>query len=105
MSVKEDNYEVYEVTYKGRVVYIGSGLGGLKARHLHVMSGHSHNPKLNELFFKDPDNIKVTVLREGLSQDEALESEKDFIMASEPEFNIIHNQKNHKVKKFRKFTV
>lgn len=102
MSVKEDNYEVYEVTYKGKCVYLGSGL---KGRSSHVKSGHSHNPKLNELFFKDPDNIKVTVLREGLSQEEALETEKDFIMASEPEFNIIHNQKNHKVKKFRKFTV
>ena len=96
-----DNYEVYEVTYKGRVVYIGSGLGGLKARHLHVMSGASHNVKLNELFFKDAENMKVLVLREGLSQEEALESEKEFIMASQPEFNITHNKKT----KFRKYTV
>lgn len=28
MSVKEDNYEVYEVTYKGKCVYLGSGLKG-----------------------------------------------------------------------------
>lgn len=28
MSDKGDNYEVYEVTYKGRVVYIGAGLKG-----------------------------------------------------------------------------
>lgn len=28
MSDKGDNYEVYEVTYKGKCVYIGSGLSG-----------------------------------------------------------------------------
>lgn len=97
-----DNYEVYEVTYKGRVVYIGAGLMG---RSSHCKSGASHSAKLNELFFKDGDNMVVTVLREGLSQEESLESEKDFILASEPEFNITHNQKNNKVKKFRKYTV
>ncbi len=97
-----ENYIIYEVTYKNKIVYIGSGLVG---RELHVKSGKSCNPKLNELFFKDPDNMLVTVIRENLTQDESLEYEKDFIMASEPEFNIQHNQKNHKVKKFRKFTI
>ena len=98
MSDKGDNYEVYEVTYKGKCVYIGSGL---KNRHVHAKSGASHNVKLNELFFKDAENMKVLVLREGLSQEEALESEKEFIMASQPEFNITHNKKT----KFRKYTV
>lgn len=100
--MSEENYIVYEVTYNRKVVYIGSGISG---REQHVKSGKSSNPKLNELFFKDPDNIIVTVLREGLSREESLEYEKDFIMASEPEFNIQHNQKNHRVKKFRKFTI
>lgn len=95
-------YIVYEVTYCKKCVYIGSGLPG---RELHAMSGSSGNKKLNELFFRDPDNMKVQVLRDGLSRDEALELERDFIMASEPEFNTIHNQKNHKVKKFRKYTI
>jgi excinuclease UvrABC nuclease subunit len=101
MSDKGDNYEVYEVyevTYKGRVVYIGAGL---KGRSAHAKSGASHNVKLNELFFKHAENMKVLVLREGLSQEEALESEKEFIMASQPEFNITHNKKT----KFRKYTV
>lgn len=105
---KDNIYEVYEVTYKGKIVYIGSGegaVGSKKARHEHVKSGKSSNVKLNELFFKDAENIKVIVLRENLSKDEALETERDFIMASEPEFNIQHNQKNHKVKKFRKYTI
>lgn len=101
-EVKGDIYEVYEVTYKGKCVYIGSGE---KNRHLHCMSGSSHNPKLNELFFKDPVNMRVLVLREGLSQEDAIESEKEFIMASEPEFNVVHNQKNNKSRKFRKYTI
>ena len=43
--------------------------------------------------------------KEGLSQEDALESEKEFIMASEPEFNVVHNQKNNKSRKFRKYTI
>lgn len=101
MNDLNENYIIYEVKYKQKLVYIGSGLPG---REEHVKSGKSGNAKLNEIFFKDPDNITVQVIREGLSKEESLEYEKDFIMASEPEFNIQHNQKNLKVKKFRKFT-
>ena len=100
MTIKND-YIIYEVSYMNKIIYIGMGEHG---RELHVLSGKSNNPKLNELFFKDGENIKVLVIREGLTKDEALESERDFIMAAEPEFNIQHNQKNHKVKKFRKYT-
>lgn len=96
-----DIYEVYEVTYKGKIVYIGSGKSG---RSLHVMSGKSSNPKLNELFFTDKENLQVTVIRENVSKEESLEMEMNFIMASEPIYNTHHNQKNHKVKKFRKYT-
>ncbi len=107
-EVKGDIYEVYEVTYKGKCVYIGSGegaVGNKPARHEHVKSGKSSNAKLNELFFKDAENVKVIVLRDNLSKEDSLELERDFIMASEPKFNIQHNQKNHKVKKFRKYTI
>lgn len=93
-------FEIYEVLYNGIPVYIGSGEQGV--RHLHVKSGKSHNPKLNELFFKDPDNIVVQVLREGLTKEESLEYEKEYIQAINPEFNIIHTQKNKKVGKYWK---
>lgn len=94
-----NTYEIYEVQYKGITIYIGSGKTG---RHLHVKSGKSHNPKLNELFFTDPDNILVQVLREGLTKEESLEYEKEFIQAINPEYNIVHTLKNKKVGKYWK---
>ena len=101
MKDRHNNYEVYEVCYKGRCVYIGSGE---KNRHLHALSGKSSSVKLNELYFTDRDNITVLVLRENLSKEEAYELEKDFITANEPEFNIQHNNSKKKIKKFRKYT-
>ena len=97
-----ENYIVYEVTYKNKIVYIGSGI---KGRENHVKSGKSGNVKLNELFFKDGDNMEVNVICENLSKEDAMEKEKDFISAYEPEFNIIHNPNNRKIKKFRKYTI
>lgn len=102
-EMTEDNYIVYEVLYNKRTVYIG--IGSSKKRMEHAKSGKSHNPKLNELFFKDGENMEVNMICENLSKEEAMEKEKDFIMAYEPEFNIQHNQKNNKIKTFRKFTV
>lgn len=97
-----ENYIVYEVLYNKRTVYIG--IGSSYERVKHVKSGKSHNPKLNELFFKDGENMYVNVICENLTKDEAMEKEKDFIAAYEPEFNIIHNPSNKKIKKFRKYT-
>lgn len=101
-EVIEPNYIVYEVTYKKRVVYVGMGEPG---RENHAMSGASGNKHLNELYFRDKENMAVQVLRTDLTKEEALDCERDFIMASEPEFNTIHNQKKYKIKKFRKYTV
>lgn len=101
-EVIESNYIVYEVTYKKRVVYVGMGEPG---RENHAMSGASGNKHLNELYFRDKENMSVQVLRTDLTKEEALDCERDFIMASEPEFNTIHNQKKYKVKKFRKYTI
>lgn len=103
MSESTESYIVYEVLYKKRTVYIG--IGSDPKRYLHAKSGKSHNPKLNELFFKDGDNMEVNVICENLSKEDAMEKEKDFISAYEPEFNIIHNPNNRKIKKFRKYTV
>ena len=101
-KVIESNYIVYEVTYKKRVVYIGMGEPG---RENHAMTSASGNKHLNELYFRDKENVSVQVLRTDLTKEEALDCERDFIMASEPEFNTIHNQKKYKVKKFRKYTI
>ena len=90
--MSEKLYEIYEVSYKGQVVYIGSGLQGV--RHLHVKSGSSHNPDLNQLFFEDPSNILVQILRENLTKEESLEYEKEYIQATKPIFNIVHNSLN-----------
>ena len=90
--MSEKLYEVYEVSYKGVPVYIGSGEQGVRSKH--VKSGKSHNVNLNQLFFTDPDNIVITILRENLSQEESLQMEKDYIQAYEPEFNIVHTKKH-----------
>lgn len=99
MNSSKEIYEIYEVLYNGIPVYIGSGKEG---RHLHTKSGKSHNPKLNELFFNDPDNIVVQVLRTGLSKEESLEYEKEYIQAIHPEYNIVHTPRNKKVGKYWK---
>lgn len=102
MTDSVENYIVYEVLYNKRTVYIGIGKPD---RYLHCKSGKSHNPKLNELFFKDGANMEVNVIYENLSKEEAMEKEKDFIAAYEPEYNIHHNPRNRKVKTFRKYTI
>lgn len=92
-------YIVYEVLHNGIPVYIGSGEIG---RHLHAKSGKSHNSDLNELYFNDPDNIVVQILREDLSKEESLELEKEYIQAIHPKFNIVHTKRNKKVGKYWK---
>lgn len=95
-----EEYIVYEVLYEGRTVYIGSGLPG---RELHAKSGCSHNAGLNKLFFTDPDNMIVNIIREGLTRDESLEAEKGFIQATEPEFNIALTSRRKKGKREKFF--
>ena len=93
-------FEIYEVLYNGIPIYIGSGKEGI--RHLHVKSGKSHNEQLNKLFFEDPDNLVVQVLRDGLTKEESLEYEKEYIEAIQPEFNKVHTRRNKKVGKYWK---
>lgn len=87
------DYIVYEVRYNGIPIYIGSGKVG---REEHVRSGCSHNSDLNKLFFTDPDNIVVTVIRDNLTKEESLQSEKEFIEAYEPQFNVVYTQRHSK---------
>ena len=89
--MSEKLYEIYEVSYKGQVVYVESGLQGV--RHLHAKSGASHIPALNKLYFEDGDNMIVNILRDGLTKEESLEYEKEYIQAIKPEMNTIHTGK------------
>jgi hypothetical protein len=97
-----ENYVVYEVHYHNEIVYIGSGQSG---REKHPLSGKSSCVELNQIFFTEPDSLKVVVIREGLTKEESLESERDFIMASSPRFNKQLSYENKKIKKFRKYTI
>lgn len=45
----EDKYYVYEVTFEGETIYVGKGQG---SRVNHVLSGKSHNRRLNEYVFR-----------------------------------------------------
>lgn len=94
------DYIIYEVLYENKVVYIGSGKRG---REQHVKSGKSHSPDLNRLFFTDPDNIHVNIIREELSKSESLEMEKEYIQATEPIYNKALTSRNRKVHKHRRF--
>lgn len=87
VSVNSDIYIIYEVLYKGVPIYIGSGLPD---RYLHAKSGASHVPALNKLFFEDGDNLIVNIIRDGLTKEESLEYEKEYIQALQPSLNTVH---------------
>ena len=91
-----EEYIVYEVTYKNKPVYIGSGK---RERVEHAKSGKSHCVELNKLFFEDNANIDVLILRENLTKQESLELEKEYIQATEPKFNKIHTNRYRKIKR------
>ena len=85
--IKKD-YVVYEVYYCGLLAYIGSGN---RQRPHHVKSGTSHNKALNELFVRasvygEP-NVKVEVVKEFKTKEEATKSEKFWIKRKTPLFN------------------
>lgn len=81
-----NNHIVYEVRLDGRTVYIGSGVEG---REKHTL-GASSNPKLNELYVLNKDKMETVVLRTGLSKEESIEIEREFIQASDPICNTQH---------------
>lgn len=86
----ENLHIVYEVRLNNKPIYIGSGI---KGREAHAMSGASHNPKLNEYYFTQKDNMSVVVLRDDLTKTESLELEKEYIQAIDPECNKVHVNK------------
>ena len=94
-----DDFIIYEVLFNGRPIYIGSGKPD---RYLHARSGKSHNPELNKLFFSNPDKLVVQILRDGLTKEESLEIEKEYIQAIQPELNVVHTRRNKKVGRYWK---
>lgn len=91
--MQEDNYIIYEVLHNGIPIYIGSGKPD---RYLHAKSGTSHIPELNKLFFEDADSLVVNILRDGLSKEDSLEFEKEYIQAIKPTMNTVHTGKPKK---------
>ena len=90
------DYIIYEVLHNNRCVYIGSGN---RDRYKHAMSGKSNNVELNRLYFTDPDNVVVNIIRDNLTKQESLDMEKDYIQATEPQFNKMHTNRHRKIKR------
>ena len=63
------------------------------------MSGKSNNVELNRLYFTDPDNVVVNIIRDNLTKQESLDMEKDYIQATEPQFNKMHTNRHRKIKR------
>lgn len=83
-----NEYEVYVAkSMKDEPLYVGQGLRG---RHTHCLSGFSHSKLLNRYYFNNGEgsSMKVEVLKEGLSKQEALEEERYLISVLNPKFNI-----------------
>ena len=75
---------IYYTTYKNIIIYIGCGL---PTRYKHTTSGVSHVYDLNRLHFTDPSNVQTTILRGCISEEEALEVEKELILKFKPSYN------------------
>ena len=98
------NKEVY-IAYgeNNEVLYVGQGNVG---RHKHCLSGTSHNRNLNRYYFKNGEDgsIRVEVLHTSITQDEAIEIERELINSLKPLFNgIIPNGSAKMLKEKPKF--
>lgn len=100
----EEDYYVYKVLLKGEVIYVGKGKG---RRSRHVLSGKSHNFKLNEYYFRHtlldepcPVVKKVKFFKE---EDKALQYETYLIKDLLPDCNImLKSTSSEKVKPTKK---
>lgn len=84
-----NKYYVYKVFLKDEVIYVGKGQGG---RCQHVLSGRSHNAKLNEYYYRHtllgeecPVVKKVKYFED---ESECLVHEENLILELLPECNI-----------------
>jgi hypothetical protein len=89
------DHEVYVVKdHAGVTRYIGEGRAG---RHAHVNSGTSHNPKINEYYFKYGE-MHIKVVARGLSKYQALSIEK-FMIAECPQLEKLWNKRDNPILK------
>lgn len=86
--MQDQMYVVYCAKLEDKIIYIGSGPFG---RQKHCVSGCSHVYALNNLHFKGV-VIDVSILRYGLTKEESLSIEKEFIQAYLPIYNKVHNK-------------
>lgn len=86
MNIESKEYYVYQMSYKGEILYIGSGK---KDRIDHVLSGVSNNKYLNQfvIFGYDENLVKVEKIKTRLTQEKSLALEYDLIASIRPIFN------------------
>lgn len=77
-------FYVYVCKVDGVAVYVGKGKGN---RWKHCLSGKSHNRKLNEAVILGKD-VSVELLKEGMSESEALSLENSIIAVFNTPFNV-----------------
>lgn len=84
-------YSVYTVEYKGKVVYIGSGISQSYKklpRWVHVFSGCSHSSGLNQLYFCGDDSLIVRLFLETEDREFAYAEELRLISKYSPALNV-----------------
>lgn len=86
MLKKKVIYEVYVCIYNDEVLYVGHGKLG---RHFHCNSGTSHVYELNEIHFRDKENIFVRVVRDFEDKNAAMVEEMRLIKNLRPKFNCV----------------
>lgn len=84
-------YIVYKAAVLGETVYIGSGVFG---REKHCTSGCSHVYELNKYHFEGV-SIDVSIIRKGLTKEESLAIEKEYILSVRPRLNKVHLTKDN----------
>ena len=82
-------YYVYRVLLEGEVVYVGKGSGN---RVNHVLSGCSHNSKINEAYFRNKllgePAMTVEIVEYFTTSKEALKAESVLVKTLNPDYNI-----------------
>lgn len=84
-------FVVYKAVVLGETVYIGSGAMG---REKHCASGCSHVYELNKYHFEGTP-IDVVIIRKGLTKEESILLEKEYILSVRPRLNKVYLTKDN----------
>lgn len=87
-NVKEviDGYYIYSAKHNDETVYIGKGKS---SRFMHCVTGTSHVYELNSLHFLG-EKVEVSILRDGLTETDAIRLERELIEEVRPAFNKVY---------------